>query len=752
MALNQPYIKFATKQIVVRETSTKPFVGFENSSDLPDGWEYEIKRWCSPFDLKLPSLPKMSDPSRQSIPDSYFRSGVGSAALSDLYVKQFLQKSENEIKYWYPYTENGFYYRYNIDYFFYGDNSRVQYVDPNDNRAGRNYIELDRTPNVTDPILAATFRRSLAEGNVYSTRVHQRYKFTGTYQNETELETRSDVGKIYWSNVDFNKREFVVDNTIEGTTRLFFNKDYTKQYGVAVTKYADLAACDQLGLSTGAAYQIFFLDYFPVLANSTFHLYVATSSTYEEWTRVDTWWELINTATAYGIKRYFLDKDLGIVYFGSAADGGIPTLGSHIVAAYTTTLRIEYEELYKNTTVTGFDADVNPLNQSLNQGFICISHGDTEAAGITLEINKNKISGTTEYGPITIGADYAILKASVTGPGGLPVKGTEVGFTMTPTNIGYLDGETNSSSSTDASGKAYSTFHPPVSANNLGFYSTVVRNSTHPSYSGYKELILNSTDAGLEGKEDDIYLYQILKDDPILGYESLDDYLLTLYFELSPAWVHDAEDYAKWKQEMILEYDLVEWDSASVPEGQAINGRKVVVYQATLNPYVVNPVTGNYGALMPVRPLLVEKVSQTGDAYYGKYRLIYPSAALPNCGPSSTYTVGGYWVVVSRNVEFQAQCWSSYYNKYIYSNTITARINLPDYLLGVYVGNETIPFGWRLLDDNNNEAAGLDGATFITINPFSGPYNIVDIINDTGETDEWASAPFRTLSFSFTIS
>jgi hypothetical protein len=1166
MTINQPNIKFSTKQIVVRETSTRPYVGFEKTGDTPDGFDWDIKRWCSPFDLKLPSLPKMSDPSDQGLSNDYFRSGVGSAALSDLYINEIIEKIEEEEKKWYPFTENGFYYRYNVDYFYYSDNSRVEYIDTADNRDNRNYIELNKEPNIVDPILAANFRRSIVSGALYHTRVYQRSRFTGLYENEEELDTISEVGKIYWNNVDTTKREFITDNTIDGITRLFFNRDYSEEVGTVVTQYNDLAACEQLGVSTGAAYQIFYLEYFPVLADSSFHLYVADTTSYEEWTRVDTWWELINDSPTYPNKRYFLDKDLGIVYFGSAAAGGIPAIGTHIVAAYTMTLRIEYEELNFDTKVTAVHADVNPINQSLNKGFVCISHGDTEPTSIALEINKRKISGSTEYGPITVGSDYAILKASVTAIGGLPSTGIEVGFSMTPTNLGFLDGESVSTSLTDASGDAYSSYQPPVSGESLGFYSTTVRNSTHPSYlTGYKDLILNSTDAGLEGEEDNIYLYQILKDDPLMGYETLDEYLLSLYYDLSPAWVQDADDYAQWKEEMIAEHSLVEWDGASVAEGQPINGRKVVAYKlyefsdlltdgdfetytptetvtdgnfetaltdiitdgdfeaagttnwtassCTLSkepgartggsgtqilritktsastgtgfqtpsitafnsyratgwargdgissypefdlsvtewtgttsnswqyfdvivenpsfvklkvvggttggytewddfkiedqngvwewvtngitvsressdlpgsntlmriwhdsstrlkqdniltagnrytitgwarasgigseyprvyhdstviwtgtnstswqeikltfyanshdiwidayntsgateycefdnisikdelgtywkfsgtgaalrvssdlpnsntsmeitigsgsprvynkislgeeigksynvtgwaksdgsgtPYIkvddtnttlwtgttstnwqyidetfvcsavgqaislyisgstgdsvqydnitfqdtevlsenydqtaINPVTGELGAITPVRPELVEKITTVGDPYYGKYRLIYNAGTLPDPGVGSSYTVGGYWAIASRPITFQAECWSPYYNKYIYSNTITARINLPNYLLGEYVNesNQKVPFGWRLLDDNNNDATGLDGATFITINPFSGPYNVIDIIDDTGETDVWADAPFRTLSFSFTI-
>jgi len=1172
MTLTRSSIKVTTEQIVVREASMRPYVGFEHPLDIPEGWTFDIKRWGSPFDLKLPSLPRLSDPSIQGVSaSSYFRSGVGAANLDDLYVSDFTEVLQDGEKHWYPFVSNGFYYRYNVDYFYYSDNSVVQYINTSDNRDGRNYIELSTTPDITTPILAATFKRDSLKENTYKTRINQRYRFTGIYSSGTQLETVSDLGTITWANVDTTKREFVVDsNTIDGTTRLWFNRDYSEQYGVIPTQYNDLAACEYLGLSTGSDYQVFYLENFPVLADSSFHLYVANSTTWEEWTRMDSWWDLITGSWSYpNTKRYFLDKDLGIVYFGSAAGSGVPTSGTHIVAAYTTVPRIEYEELNRDQSIVAIDADVNPVTQSTNQGFVCISHSDLEAATITLEINKQKILGTAspiEYGPITVGSDYGILKANVLSASSVPVSDVEVGFTISPVDLGYLDGDSASISVTDSSGDAYTTYQPPVSSDELGFYTTIVRNSTHASYPDDRELILSVSETGLTGKEDEIYLYQILKDDPIMGHEDLDALLLSMYQADTPSWVQDAADYAQWSQEMILEHDLEAWDGATVSEGDPINGRKVVVYQqygmstvnlltdgdmetvpstdpivdgnfeatltdvivdgdmeavgvaawsewdctptkdttpplqegtqhlrltadvgagtctvtqsvltsgksyritgwarsdgteapkiwvgsgsliwtggttgtweqfnltflsggtdvdlgftcsgpggseyvefddievleqngswlsskkisressdiagstyclrlhntyatayqnvltigksykvsgkarssgtgneyplithdgstmwtgtissswqdisftfiatatdftlatfanaageyseydnitvieqngawdtststtiekSTITPYegsqclkitapiditppvqveahqlavttigvkyritgwarsdgtqaplvtndattlwtggttgaweqfdvtftatatgiylaftssiatggteyvefddvllinyettgplldstAVNPVTGSLGAYVPVRPYLVEQIDDASDPYDGFWRVVVPAGSAPDCGVGSSYEIGGYWLVSSKLVTFQAHCWSPYYNQYIYSDSVIGRISLPEYMLGEYINtsDQKVPFGWKLVGDNDTVASGIDGATFITINPHSGPYNVIDLVGGTGETDEWASAPFRTLGFTFEI-
>jgi len=760
MSIARPNINFNTRQTVTQEVSTKPYVGFEHLTDLPDGWRFDIKRWSSLFDLKLPNLPRLLDPSSQGVSASeYFLSGVGSVDLGDLFVEGLYERVFNYEKHWIPLVTNGFYFRYDTDYFYYSDDSKIQYISASENRDGRNYIELEVDHKRDTPILAATFRRHPTTFTPsYYKRVNQRAKFTGTYLGGEEKQTVSDLGTITWANVDTTKKEFIVDQTIDGLTRLFFNRDYTDSVGVTPENYTDLGACEQVGISTGVNWQAFRLQRFPIL-ESGFTLYMAnpTNKLYHQLVRVNTWWELSTTAVnPTDVTRYYLDKDLGIVYFGSNVYGGIPQLGRELVAKYNTTLRIEYEEADRPQTIKAWDADTSPVTQSLNQGFVCITHDVVEATSIILSINKAPIVGQIDpkHYPITVGADYGLLKAYVNSSTGLPVSATEVTFTMSPTTIGYLDGGTGAVSATSAAGTAYSTYQPPVSADALGFYSITVRASTNPYYPNSKDVIIMKNETGLVDREEEIYLYQIVKDDILLGYETISSFLTGIP---TPGWVVDSASYAIWSSEMILEHDLKDW--VDPVEGQPIEGRKVIIYQIggpptdpypNMDPYAIHPIFGTYGAAVPVRPTLAEKITDTGDPYVGFWRLIYPEDAVPDCG--ALEAVGGYWIASSRLVEFQASCWSPYYNRTIYSNKIIARISLPNYLLGEYVNDlgEKIPFGWKILGDLDNVAAGIDGATFLTINPHSGPYEILDLVNG-GSTDEWAAAPFKSVGFQFEI-
>jgi hypothetical protein len=786
MPINRPRIKFHTRQIVVQKCTNDPIVGFEKTEELPSGWQYDIKRWCGPFDLKLPTLPRLADATLQGIKESeYYLSGVGDKKNGDLEIISIEEKNENNARKWIPFVKSGYYYRYSTPFYFFGDDSRVQYISSEDNIDNRNSLLLDVEPNQTTPIIAASYIRDADTGEItYFEKINMVSSFSGTYTDGEENETISLVGKINWDNVDFNKKEFILDTTNIGKYYLRFNKDYIKTYGIEPVVFQDLAACEILGLSNGTSYQVYYLKHFPVIPDS-FNLYVASGSTWETWTRVNSWFDLLNSTGLYGQKRYYLDKDLGIVYFASGQENSLPPLGSYIACSYSTTLRVEYEEENNDLMSTAWDANISPVSQYINQGFICITHQLLEPASIVLKIDKQPIPFTIPktYGPVSVGSDYAILKATVTTYDGIPVPNTSVVFFMDPTTVGYLNGASSSTSVTNGSGEAYTSYQPPTSADDLGYYITnqtgfdpKIRPSTNPSYTSHKDIIISDKNADIIGQENNIYIYEILKDDLLLGYENVDQYIddnLT-----PPPWVIDETTRERWRREVIEEFDLKDWLEANGPSGVqtdgTISGRKVVIYTTdsaisgtqigstpNYDANAINPIRSgvvdsppSYGAVVPVRPLLIERIDDDTDPYDGCIRLIYPEDMIPDPEPATSgylsdgNNIAGYWIVSTKTIKFQAYCWSPRYNRDIYSNKIYTRISLPQYLLGEYINEqlEKIPYGWKLISETDNVAAGLNGATFLTINPISGPYKVLDLVHGT-TTSEWASAPFNTLSF-----
>jgi hypothetical protein len=534
---------------------------------------------------------------------------------------------------------------------------------------------------------------------------------------------------VIWANVDTYKNEFLIDNWSNSSqVNLLFNRDYTYTVGVTPVSYQDIGTLDILGSSDYTEQQVFHLEKFPV-DPSTFELYTvdSTAEVWDQWTRVDTYQDLLNAGltASYPANYYYLDKDLGRVVFGTI-NAGIPIDGRYICAKYDVLLRVEYEEEDTATIITAWDSDISPVTQSVNQGFICITHQQLNPTRIVLKTDKEAIAGieSLTYGPVYVGSDTAVLRAEVYAQDGTPLPNIEVSMVLTPSAVGSIGGSTSgsSSSTTDGNGYAYSYYQPPIDAEDMGYYATSI------SAVQGNDLVLDNPTAGLT-VDDDLYLYKVLKDDPLLGAIDLDSFLpspprsVTQYSE--PEY---SIRYNVWRDSIIQEYNLEEWDS-SIP-----NGRKVVVYN--WDGTAINPILGTTGAFIPTRPTSID--SDGG-------RLTYPAGALLPSDPDNYLSyppyyqdIGAYWVVTNKYIEVQASCYSPYYNRIIYSNTIRMKVMLPRYLLGEHVLNQvyTMPFGWKLYESaTNNYAAGLDGATFITINPHSGPYEIIDWSVDMNNND-----------------
>jgi hypothetical protein len=112
-----------------------------------------------------------------------------------------------------------------------------------------------------------------------------------------------------------------------------------------------------------------------------------------------------------------------------------------------------------------------------------------------------------------------------------------------------------------------------------------------------------------------------------------------------------------------------------------------------------------------------------------------------------------YWVSGGKQVPAHAMCFSYLYNEWIDSNDIEFRIDIPAYLTGVYVNENSkeTPYGFRLYDENS-AASGLDGATFLSIHPAAGKWPILWDGSPLGDTE--LPDPFITsnvLGHEFTV-
>ena len=82
--------------------------------------------------------------------------------------------------------------------------------------------------------------------------------------------------------------------------------------------------------------------------------------------------------------------------------------------------------------------------------------------------------------------------------------------------------------------------------------------------------------------------------------------------------------------------------------------------------------------------------------------------------------LGGYLVVCSSTVEFQAFCRDPLTNRTIASNIVALRLDLPKYLNGVSFDEALpVPYGFGIVSDELEVGTGLGGANFISVNPLS---------------------------------
>jgi hypothetical protein len=220
MLITRPKLSFRTKQTVNADLVTAPLVGFESISDPPEGWLFDIKRWSSLFDLRLPTLPRLVDLEPQGVSASkYFLSGVGNKDLGDLEVLKIKEMFTQDGRSWIPIINTGYYYNYNSQFFCFSDHSVVQYLSASDNTDDRNVLLLDSVPSIEAPIIAASYKRNPITWKIeYDQKINRVSSFSGIYVDGVEQETVNSSYNISWANVDFLKKNSSLISALKTNT------------------------------------------------------------------------------------------------------------------------------------------------------------------------------------------------------------------------------------------------------------------------------------------------------------------------------------------------------------------------------------------------------------------------------------------------------------------------------------------------------------------------------------------------------
>ncbi len=743
---------FVTRRVIVEKVVERR-LGHE-SPNPPSGWKWDFRYVVEDKITEALPFPGLKRSHLSGIPRQYWQNGpIAGRSGESLKVQEIKEIFSDGKLRWTPVIHNGDLNIWRDPTYFFSDDSVVETLDSTSlDVSGRSTHTLERTLRSNSPILATIFRRDLSGEYLPWRQYFRRESFSGITSSGVELTTKSG-DTIYWSNVDTNKREFI-SYTREEFVSLLFNQSAVEAITSLTTptiidNFNDL---EYLGTSDNSDDQRYYSNVFPVSNDSSLAVY-AVNTTAGTWTA----YTIVNSFSA--ANQVLVDYDLGILTFGSSTElTPAPDNADALYLAYNAVPRIEYEEEGFSEVSIAKDADVSPLGQSLNKGFVTLARAELDIASIELTTTKPSYSGLAgSFGPVYVGADFAPLLATVYSSSGEVVPNTEVTFYFdTSPSFGGIGGSATSAQRRSGSdGKARTFYIPPASVESMGYEVTSISGSA----------LSVDTDANYSNVQD-IYTYYILKDDPMTGIAGADTIL-----------------------------GEIEWDASS------LNGRKVIAYEWSASD--INPISGHLGAYVPVRPTSISSgyvltygsaltapdstsygaslytvtitssgLTWTADtaqvwstdelnnhvvysASLNEYRRIISNTSdrITLSGswtdiPTGTLTIytrsinlGGYWVISDRYITVRASAYSPKQGRTIYSNLLKLRVAIPDYMKGSYITDslQEIPFGWRILDDNYTEASAISGATFISINPVAGPYPIVDVIG--GDTWDPYSGP-----------
>jgi hypothetical protein len=780
-------VQVDTIQVIYKDNTRTPLIG----PDSPDGehvfapWKWDERMWTDEyFENSERAIPVLGDQDTRGIPEEYWQSGVGDDQI-DLEVLEPAGLRQESQERWTAHIRHGDYYKFHKPRYLFADRSQVQFVDNTENESSRNVLQLDEVPKYGSSIMALMWTRNELGEPVLFRFIQKRMQFTGLYDEDGEQDTIDSAGDIVWSAVDTSRREFVVQWTGNQTTppKLYFNQDHTFLLGRAsVSDVDDLEYCDFLGEGQGPEEdQVLFTEHFPILDNNELKLYKLVGAVITEMVR----WTSDYESGVDPVPEYVIDIDRGEITFPEtindvATDIVPPSVGVKIYAVYRPTIEVEYEPETCNNFLTAPYVNMSPVRTAIDRGFIYLTERELRVAYLELSTDAPLIEDDS-YGPLYLGSDYCFLVATAYNSRGQPVPGVTVSFYLDSVDDGRLNGSIALAGSeitamTDGEGKARVVYTSPRSIESVGQY-LAHESGSEPQYQ--LELVHNN---GVTSEQlDSLFVYQVFNDDgmqewhddsgagtgeePGYGGRKVILYRKTIAAELgggtaasSDRFAGDSDDLHPRTGEDGDTTDV--WMPLRPAEitGNTLTFKDSVGSNVDL-PWTVDP-PGDWTIAFSYVTNDIVWHSST----WKWYKCLSNHTALPINEPGTgstweTYWVEdlnagnlvSYWVSGGKQVPAHAKCFSYLYNNYIDSNDIELRVDVPEYLTGVYVNedNKEIPYGFRLYDENS-AASGLDGATFLSINPKAGKWPIIWDGSELAGREEDAY-PFHVLGHEFVV-
>lgn len=706
------------------------------------------------------------DPTTSGLENSYFQSGIGDN--DDLQLVDIIEVTtsgignNNLLDDYVPEINHGYYYKYKEERYLYSDSSSIVYPSYSGviNEL-YNYVLLLDDPKTGIPIKARKFKWNNSNGvyellKEYEKKVH----FTGLRDDDLiRQDTFDNNNNILWDLVDNTEDEFIV--TYSGITypELIFNKQIVEeigeitQSGIPALKnedydyYTEDFNLDFVGYANGIVDEVFHTTFSPI--DITMDCRVFTWNSVNDIQE----WNVVTSGENIGINEVYLDKDLGLVQFGSSQ----PSIGSKVGIYYWNTAQVEYEPNNTIDTIKGYEVSLNPILRSSGRGFVYLNTYEDVPFNINLSAELATIQ-TDIYGPLYIGNTFAKIIAEVKDQQGNYIEGIPVTFEITSVPIsGSFSGNSTIETITASNGKAKAFYNPPESVSELGEYVTSGEINNSPSYPApitqTTSLFVQELNLAISDYEspEDIYLYQVHANDLTTGilYSGIDfnneeetiaeyyrNYFTTeesIYGKLGLTTSGTIDDSTiTWEEAHRELLNLVQpiWFNSLSNNS---SGRKLIVteYDTTaVNPHNIT----QSGAWIPKEPIEVVDRGST-------FELIYDTSSVEFPLPSGL--LQSYFVCAPVYITVQASTYNAQLNKMIYSNEISIKLDIPPYMNGTWLidginsmnyeeinslltaamEGRKLPLGFRLRSTSVTLGAALNGVTYLDVN-HSNSYNL----------------------------
>jgi hypothetical protein len=740
-----------------------------------EGWKFDSRIWPDDLVENINSfVPGIFDPTHSGVTRTYFQSGIGDGddcRLEELryIVSSGIQASATS-NLWAPIINHGYFYDYNEGNYLFSDDSITLIPSYSGVVAGvktiptgYSRIELPEFPKVGTPMLARTFAWDAADSK-YDISVEYRKKvdFTGKRLSDgTHLPTYSGSTRmIIWPNIEPSDPEFIV--TYSGFTNsgvipsAIFNRQVVSPVGtITASGVPTFSALDTVGYAEEEGQQ-YHLTYAPVDKSSPVRVFSWSESgsggisAYREW-------QPVPSGTSFVGNQVLLDADLGTIQFGTVASGqNFPPIGSKIGAHYYKSVQFEYEPEYTQDSVVALEANLNPMYRRSGRGFVYISPYVSDPATVVLTAELPLLS-LDKYGPLYIGSNFCPVVATVKDSKGNVLEGIAVDIEITSVPTAGTFGSSNHevTAVTDEYGEARCFYNPPRTIAEIGeeIDAAHMYVDAAPAYADFpyvtQTTVMMTSNILLESSDspDDIYVYGVYTDDPILGVQygtvSATD-IAAQAAEYYKRYFSAEDIYGETGMipSGVVSTAAINWEDGhrmiwnlarpTIFESNAGLGRRMILteYDAT----ALNPHTIADGAWVPKQPFKIELNDTVGS-----YSVVFDTTRVAI--PLPTGSLNSYFLVAPTSVKLKAHVYNPRLNRTIYSNEIEVKLSIPDYMNGLWLVDgvnsmnigeissfitaalegKKLPLGFRLRSSSVTLAAALDGITFLDVNSTDNP-------------------------------